>query len=44
MPNGLVANGPAFDVDKAGCEQHCYWFPDGDGAWSECFDKLAPLL
>ena len=45
MPNGLVANGPAFDLDKAGCVQHCFWMPDGgDGAWSECFDALEPFI
>ena len=44
-PSGLVSNGPAFDVDKAACQMHCFWVPDtADGAWSECFDTLAPYL
>jgi hypothetical protein len=37
--NGLVSNGPAWDVEKATCEGHCYYIavPGEDGQASACF-------
>jgi hypothetical protein len=39
--DGRVANGPAFDVDKAICAAHCFFTEGGAGQYSECADMCA---
>lgn len=40
-PDGRIANGPAFDTDKAMCAEHCFFTGAGEDAYSECFDLCA---